>query len=298
TEYAVQVTEGKFEAPPSSSGVPPWLRKVVQRGLSSRSADRWPSMTVLLAELGRDRTRTRRAAAVAAGLLVTFGAALSFSGGAEAKLCEADPGSVSDTWGDQQRDAVQVAFGELGIAGADDMLARTIANLDAYADLLVHGRAEACEARWVVRNQTDAQLELRNACLDQRERELAAVVEVLGDADREVVQRAPELVAGLGDVGLCGRVDLLESGTPAPRDADAVAKIAEVRELIAEARAAQDVVRIAEAKALTASAWRSAKPIGYEPLLGELHHLEGRTAWIERDRARAWRSYVEAAMIA
>src|SRR5690606_21818304 len=61
---------------------------------------------------------------------------------------------------------------------------------------------------------------------------------------------------------------------------------------------AQDVVRIAEAKALTASAWRSAKPIGYEPLLGELHHLEGRTAWIERDRARAWRSYVEAAMIA
>src|SRR5690606_11473209 len=116
--------------------------------------------------------------------------------------------------------------------------------------------------------------------------------------DREVVQRAPELVAGLGDVGLCGRVDLLESGTPAPRDADAVAKIAEVRELIAEARAAQDVVRIAEAKALTASAWRSATPIGYEPLLGELHHLEGRTAWIERDRARAWRSYVEAAMIA
>ncbi|MFO7564539.1 MAG: protein kinase [Enhygromyxa sp.] len=298
TEYAVRVTDGDLEAPPGNSGVPLWLRKVVVRGLAPRPEERWPSMTVLLAELGRDRTRNWRSAGVAAGLLVAFGGALLVGGGAEAQICAADPSSVVDTWGDAQRERVRGAFDKLDMAEAEVVLAQAMRSLDAYAGELVEARTEACKARWVTRNQTDAQLELRNACLDQRERELAAVVEVLADADREVVLHAPELIAGLGDVGLCERVDLLEAGTPAPRDAEAVAKIAEVRQLIADAHAAQEVVRIAEAKALTASAWRTAKQVGFEPLLGELNDLEGLIAWIERDRAKAWRYFVEAAMIA
>jgi serine/threonine protein kinase/tetratricopeptide (TPR) repeat protein len=297
TEYAIHVNEGKIEPPPHGSGVPAWLRRVVLRGLVPKPADRWSSMTELLSELGRDRTRTWRGAAVAAGFLLALGIPLSF-GSSEAKLCEPDSSAIADSWGDERRDAVRTAFDKTDMPEAANVLEHTVRSLDAYAEQLVAARAEACEARWVERSQTDAQLELRVACLEQRERELGAVVEVLADADREVVLHAPELVAGLGDVGLCARVDLLEAGTPVPKDAEAVEAIAEVRRTIADAHAARDVGRLAEAKAMTASAWRSAKQIGFDPLLGELHNLDGRTARAERDYPEAWRHFVAAATIA
>src|SRR5690606_31479461 len=129
---------------------------------------------------------------------------------------------------------------------AKEVLAQTERSLDEYAKELVVARAGACEDRWEARSQTDAQLELRNTCLEQRERELGAVVGVLADADRDVVLHAPELVAGLGEIGLCARVELLEAGTPAPKDAAAVEAIAGVRQTIAEAHAARDVGRLAD----------------------------------------------------
>jgi serine/threonine protein kinase/tetratricopeptide (TPR) repeat protein len=297
TEYAIHVNEGKIEPPPVGGGVPAWLRRIVVRGLAPKPDDRWPSMTVLLSELGRDRTRTWRGAAVAAGLLLALGIPLSF-GSDEPKLCEADPSAIADSWGDEQRDNVQAAFGQTGMPEAQSVLEHTVRSLDAYAEQLVVARAEACEARWVAHSQTDAQLELRVACLEQRERELASVVEVLADADREVVLHAPELVAGLGDVGLCTRVDLLEAGTPVPKDAEVVARIAEVRRMIAEAHAARRVGRLADAKALTASVMRAAEQTGFEPLIGEAHNLAARNARLERDLVQSRAHLVEAVAIA
>lgn len=296
-EYAIHVTEGKLAPTPSRVGVPLWLRKVVLRGLALRPADRWPSMDVLLAELGRDRTRTWRSVAAASALLLAFGVALSLEGAAP-QLCERDRASVADTWDSAQREAVRAAFLKTELSEAEVVLAHTLRSLDDYADELVDARARACQDRWVAHSQTDAQMQLRHACLDQRERELAAVVEVLVDADREVVLHSPELIAGLGDVGLCARVDLLEAGTPAPRDADAIERIAAIRQVIADAHAALGVGRIEQAKGLAASARRSAKQIGFEPLLGELHYLEAKNAGFERDFARAKSHLIDAVAIA
>ncbi len=69
------VIAGKMVDPPAH-GVPGWLRKVVQRGLASDPAERWPSMQALVAALQLDRPRRfSRAVAGAAGL-VAGGAAL------------------------------------------------------------------------------------------------------------------------------------------------------------------------------------------------------------------------------
>jgi len=296
TEYAVRVTEGDIEAAPVKSGVPVWLRRVLVRGLAPVPADRWPSMAALLAELGRDRTRTGRRIVVATGLLAALGVALSISSN-EPKICEAN-GGLDDLWGASQRDAVRVAFANTGMPEADAVLEYTQRSLDGYAQDMLAARVGACEARWVGRSQTDAQLELRTACLDQRQRELGAVVGVLADADRDVVLHAPELVAGLGDIGLCARVELLEAGTPVPKDADAVEAIARVRRVIAQAHAAREVGRIAEGQSLTAGAWRAAEQLGFEPLLGELHYLKGRNARLARDLVGARGHLVEAVAIA
>ncbi|MDC0675963.1 serine/threonine-protein kinase [Nannocystis radixulma] len=51
---------GQPVAPPIDAQVPAWLHTAVIRGLARDPADRWPSMTALLAELGRDRDGARR----------------------------------------------------------------------------------------------------------------------------------------------------------------------------------------------------------------------------------------------
>jgi WD40 repeat protein/tRNA A-37 threonylcarbamoyl transferase component Bud32 len=74
---------GSVRATSSTSGVPPWLRERIRRGLALDPAERWPSMAELLDALTDDPDRRRRArwrrsliAVVALGLL---GALLAFA---------------------------------------------------------------------------------------------------------------------------------------------------------------------------------------------------------------------------
>jgi len=57
-ELAANVMEGRVMARPAAA--PPWLWRIIARGLARDPAARFPSMDALLAELARDRTRRRR----------------------------------------------------------------------------------------------------------------------------------------------------------------------------------------------------------------------------------------------
>lgn len=68
-ELSDNVCEGKVRPPPPSSRISSALRAIVMRGLSVKPGDRFPTMSSLLAELGRDRAKPwRRTAWVAAAL--------------------------------------------------------------------------------------------------------------------------------------------------------------------------------------------------------------------------------------
>jgi serine/threonine protein kinase len=58
-ELMAAVNGGQVQPPPAKSAVPPWLRRILLRGLSVDPAARWPSMQVLTAALGRDPARRR-----------------------------------------------------------------------------------------------------------------------------------------------------------------------------------------------------------------------------------------------
>ncbi len=65
-DLAQAVAAGRVAAPPRGARVPARLRRILLRGLSPRPGDRWPTMELLLAALGRDRKRVpRRVAAIA-----------------------------------------------------------------------------------------------------------------------------------------------------------------------------------------------------------------------------------------
>ncbi|PRQ03379.1 Serine/threonine-protein kinase PrkC [Enhygromyxa salina] len=297
-EYAVQVMEGELAPPPSNSGVPGWLRQVVGRGLATRPEDRWPSMDALLAELERDRARAWKRGAVAAGLVATIGVALAIGSSEEpVEVCQLDRSSVADSWGEDDRSQLRASFEATGLE-VGLILDQTERALDTYADELVEARRGACEQRWVEQVQTDAQLELRMACLEQREGELRAVVGVLRDADREVVRHASELLGGLGAVGMCARVDRLERNTPVPKDERTATAIAAAREDIARAHAARVSGQLERSQGLAATLRRRASQLDYEPLLGEVAYLEGRNLTDAQAYGAARDALVEAAGVA
>jgi serine/threonine-protein kinase len=63
-QYAANVVGGRIREPPAAVKVPRWLRPVLWRGLAAAPADRYPSMTALLAELRKDPARTLKRGAV------------------------------------------------------------------------------------------------------------------------------------------------------------------------------------------------------------------------------------------
>src|SRR5262245_20983678 len=57
---AASIAAEKVREPPAGSRVPPWLRRIVLRGLRAAPAQRHPSMEALLAELSRTPGRRRK----------------------------------------------------------------------------------------------------------------------------------------------------------------------------------------------------------------------------------------------
>ncbi|MBL9016839.1 MAG: serine/threonine protein kinase [Myxococcales bacterium] len=65
-ELADNVCEGRVRAAPSTTRISGALRAIMLRGLSAKPGDRYPTMTHLLEELGRDRAKPWRRTAIAA----------------------------------------------------------------------------------------------------------------------------------------------------------------------------------------------------------------------------------------
>ena len=296
-EYLARVESGEPSPGTNQARVPGWLRKRILRGLAAEPDRRWPDMRTLLAELDHDPGRVWRWLGAVASVAAAVGLAVAL-GGEEPSVCEPDPTGVADSWDAADHEAVVAGFAASDLPGADELGLSVAAHLDAYAASLVDARAQACRDRWVVRRHTHEQLRLREACVDQRERELHAVAEVLVGAERDAIIHAPELLAELGEVELCAEVELLAAGAPAPRDEAMIREIAAVRLQIAQAHAARDVGRQAEAEALTAAARVAAEALDYAPLLAELNLLEGRNARLIRHNADAREHLTAAAAFA
>ncbi|HET6149219.1 MAG TPA: bifunctional serine/threonine-protein kinase/formylglycine-generating enzyme family protein [Polyangia bacterium] len=70
------ITEGRLRAPPENRDVPAWIRRAVIRGLQADPAQRWPSMTPLIAALEDDPAARQRRRIVAGAAVVLVLASL------------------------------------------------------------------------------------------------------------------------------------------------------------------------------------------------------------------------------
>ncbi|MBL8949346.1 MAG: tetratricopeptide repeat protein, partial [Myxococcaceae bacterium] len=202
-DQAVRAKEVTLEPPPGS-GVPRWLFALVQRGLASDPAHRFPSLDALLGALADDptrRTRARAGAVAAAAAVLVAGGALAY---ARLTACSGFEREVAPAWNEALARRGEAAFAATQRPFAAAAWVRAKERLDRYAQGWVAARESACAAKQ----------EARIECLEQLRDELASVTEEFATADATVVAAAGGAVAELPALASCDNPHSRSSGGP------------------------------------------------------------------------------------
>ncbi|MEM9462746.1 MAG: serine/threonine-protein kinase [Myxococcota bacterium] len=300
------VTRGEVRPAPKGSPVPARLRTVLLRGLAVEPAKRWPSMEALLTQLRTlvaPRNRRWMALGVTTGL-AAMGVGLAMPRVLEMQeRCTGAPAQMNGIWDDARRQQVQAALLGTEVSFALSTWDRIEPQLDAYVQAWMDTHAETCEATRIRGDQTPEEMSLRMRCLYRRRTALRATVDVLTDADAQVVTRAVGLVAGLPPLNRCDDLVWLEQQNqrvPPPEDPDVAAAVQAERARLADIAAMDKTGRYKEALDAVEPMVEQAEALGYPPLRAEAlywrGHLEERTgqyAKAEPDLRQAHRLAVE-----
>ncbi|WP_198154620.1 serine/threonine-protein kinase [Plesiocystis pacifica] len=270
-ELVLAVTEGAVREAPARRSAPPWLRRVVVRGLAKDPDARWPSMAALLEALADDPVPRRRRRWAAAGALALVVGAVW--GGA--RLVEPDPPRcqaheaeeiVAEVWSADARASLETSFAATQLSYAEDTAARVGARLDAYAASWAAARTEACLAG-ERGEQSPALVDRRMICLDRGRAHLRGLVGELARADADTVERAVEAALELPRLERCADAEALMAELAPPEDPAVAARVRELDERLAAAKARADAGKWRESQAMVEAVLADAEPLDYAPLL-------------------------------
>jgi len=260
SELEDNVKGGRLAAVPAATRVPSWVHKALARGLSRNPADRFPSMSALLAELDRlpsaGRTGFER------------GAAAKLAGVWEAPV---DGLSVDTPEKAEMRKAFLATdkpYAEIAFSGAS-------AVLDRYATRWTELYVDACEATHVRGEQSAEVLDRQMAYLFEGLENLRALCRLFREATGEVVQNAVSAATALGTLERCQNIELLLAVVRPPEDPATRAAVAALRARLAEVRALWSVGRYGDAARAATPVTEEARRIGYAPTLAEALLREG-----------------------
>jgi eukaryotic-like serine/threonine-protein kinase len=271
------IAAGRLQPP--RRAVPGWLRRAVERGLRAPIAERTRTMTELLRALRSDPgPRRRRWLLAGAAIAAAVAAAVGWrSAVGAAEPCRGAERGLVGVWDAPRKLALTQAFGAGGRSYLLDS-ARTVTRLlDQRAATWVAQRTEACEATWIRHEQSEALLDRRMQCLDERLRETDAVIAVLSEAEPGALERAVPAVAALDPLERCRNPAEL-TGPPPPRDPAARRQLAEALALAARAEAQRAAGQYRGAAATASAALAGARALDYPPALGPALFVSGSLA--------------------
>jgi tetratricopeptide (TPR) repeat protein len=277
-ELMAAVTEGRIQPPPAKSAVPPWLRRILLRGLAADPASRWPSMDALIAALSHDPARQRRRWLLgAAAIVLVAGGVWAVRAPRRAEsICRGGPDRLAEAWefpGDSaahpRRDAMRAAFIKTGAANAADTWERTAQLIDRYTTDWLRMYGDACQATHVRGEQSTEVLDLRMSCLSDRLAHVKALGEVFTGANAGVVENAIGAAGALPPLDLCADVQQLRAVVPPPDDPKVRARVEVLKRDLAHVRALGDSGQCAAAAAAGRELVAGAEKVGYLPLLAD-----------------------------
>jgi tetratricopeptide (TPR) repeat protein/predicted Ser/Thr protein kinase len=301
------VSRGDVEPAPKDVAVPMWLRAIVVRGLAPEPEKRWPSMRALLEALADDPAVRRRkwfAIASVVGLLGGGAWGLVHAVQADAQVCKGFDERLARVWDEDRRAEVRAAIEGTGLSYAPGTWTRVEQRLDEYTQQWVTAREQACEATHSG-EQSEALLDLRMECLDERLQHVRAMVEVLAEADETVVKGAVIAVTSLPRLERCADVDALTAQIPPPEDPEVAARVPVLDEQLVKAQALKVAGKYADGLVLADAVVAEAALLGYEPLLtrawlcqADLQDLAGKYDLAEVTLEQAYESAVAQQMVA
>jgi len=295
-QLAANVLNGSVEGTGDDREVPRWLRQVVQRGLSLRPEDRFPSMEALVASLEPAPPRARRRVVLAglagAGLIgATLLAAREMTA---PDRCVRGQATIDALWTEGAREPIRRALSRGDSAYATQTATRAVERLDAYAAAWSTSHRDACEG-YQRGELSDEALDLRGACLDERREELSALLEVLVQPDPKVRRHAVEAIEDLPALSTCEDLEALRARVPLPRDPDQLARVQQLERDLARARALRHAGRYEAGFTVAAASVQSARELDYGPLLAqalreraELEHSRGNWERAAADLLESW----------
>jgi eukaryotic-like serine/threonine-protein kinase len=271
-ELACEVTQGRIRPPPEQSRVPAWLRRILVRGLKADRKERYESMGALLDALGHDPAVVHRRVAVAVGLAaalvaVAFGAARYSQRGV--RLCSGAERKLAGIWDASRKEAIRSAFLATKKRYAYAAYLGAERALDGYTRAWVAMHEEACLATRSRGEQSEALLDLRMRCLDQRLDEVKALTDLFAGADAKVVERAVQATGSLSTLSFCADAELLKTMLPLPKDAATLARVHDARAHLARVKALHEGGQYDQALALAGDALKEAQALAYRPLEAE-----------------------------
>lgn len=220
-------------APSSTSGLPRWLRRALQRGLAETPADRFPSMAGLLEVLNAGlQPSGRRSGLWAAGVLLAVGGVgVSVMAGRPAQPlpapCASGRAELEEVWSGERSLVLEANIRRVGMPAASEVAASIVAALDARGDAWVQAWDDACRATVVERVQTAETMELRQACLAENRAALGGVVRRGADEalDAGGIQALAEAVYELRPIAWCEEVTVLRKRVELPREPERRARV-------------------------------------------------------------------------
>ena len=274
---AFAVSQGRIQTPPARRKVPGWLQRILRRALSPDPQQRYPSMDAVLAQVarGKARARTRKGAALVAGLMLAGSgvhAAKRYERARRVAACQAEGTSIASIWNDETRQAVREGLHATHLPYAQQTAERTLPWLDRYAETWSRARTQACLATHVDETWDRDTLERSMWCLDSRRFAFATLVTELTEPDEATAQQAVMSAAGMSPISPCLDAALLSHHPDPPDDPAAVHAVqrriskAWIQELSGEYTEALDTVRDALARS---------EALGYVPLIAHARMREG-----------------------
>ena len=286
-------------------GVPRWLVPVLARGTAADAADRYPSMTDLLAALALDpATRWRRRALTGGGALALAGAAGAFLLGRAQQApveepCSGGPGLLAPSWGPNRRAAIAQALRSLPEQYAKDSVPALLATVDRYAASWVTLHRESCRAHQ--RRELSTELyDRRIACLNRPRAALATIADLAEHATAPELPGLVQALVSLPDVAACSDDAALVAGVPAPA-ASVAAEVSAIDAGLARVDVERDAGRVEQAARDVEPLLARADATDYAPVQARAHLARGRVAmtgergdWGQADFAAALRTALAA----
>lgn len=190
---------------PARASVPRFLAAAVVRGLQADPERRHPTMSALLAQLGRDPGRALRRGLLAGGAVVAVAAslALAWSGGKSSRpSCTGVTAALEERWDPARRQAIASAFATLPDGIGKDAWRRAEQQLDGWAARWRTQRVDVCESEHGAARPSPL-VASRAACLERRLGELDGLLGLLGAPDTTVAQYAASAAHALTPPEIC-----------------------------------------------------------------------------------------------